>query len=354
MSGKFFSFLLFMFLRTEEDIIENFNQSGYDEYCECLFAFLENYWFFTFSKVLHAGNDLFGWRCHLQEFRIRVARYGWKNQTRIWLKQILTAPFVVELDSKTNLCPNSSETWLFLQFQSSWKWQNVQKAVSYLKSVQHFHFKHFSFRISSDFHFDSSAITTLPLYQSSTDTTDHELYPLHTGAEMADGLEILMYKEKRTDIDQCKEASFTLHSPFELPKAYDLNDYCDFDYQKVITVLIHPEVIYTDESLRSVSPEKRNCFFDGERELKFFKIYTKNNCEMECLSEITQRIVNCTNFYFVRNASTRLCYMNDQQDIRFKATPKSLRDCGCLENCNSVTYKFEVRSDRLTLDYNSK
>lgn len=151
----------------------------------------------------------------------------------------------------------------------------------------------FNFRVSSDFNFDSrKAITTKPLHRA-VNKTDPKLYPLHTGAESADGLEIVMFKGKQLDLDVCRVASFTLHSPYELPNGYDFFDYCDLDYQKVVTVSIIPEVVYTGNSLRSIDPVKRNCFFDGEKELKYFKTYTKNNCEMECLY-LSLRCYNAT------------------------------------------------------------
>lgn len=164
-----------------------------------------------------------------------------------------------------------------------------------------------------------------------------------------------MFERENTKIEICKQATFTLHSPFEMPDGFDTSDYCTFDYQKVITVSIIPEVIFTDESLRSIDPEKRNCFFDGEKELKYFKIYTKRNCETECFAELAMKTCNCTPFYFVREETTPLCYLKNALCISSsRATPKSLRYCGCLERCNSIKYRFEVYSDRLSVNYNPK
>lgn len=159
---------------------------------------------------------------------------------------------------------------------------------------------------------------------------------------------------KRKLHDTCKEATLTLHSPFELPNAFDSGSTCDFDYQKVVVVSIIPEVIFTDSSLRSIDPKKRNCFFDDEKELKYFKIYSKVNCEMECISELAMQKCKCTPFYFVRNESMPLCYLDDVKCLIWDVSPKSLRSCGCLERCNSVNYRFEIRSDRLSTDYSLK
>ncbi len=42
---------------------------------------------------------------------------------------------------------------------------------------------------------------------------------------------------------------------------------------------------------------RRQCYFDGERQLKFFQIYTKANCELECLTNLTLRYCNCSAFF---------------------------------------------------------
>lgn len=209
-------------------------------------------------------------------------------------------------------------------------------------------------RISSDFHFDKrSFVTTMPLHDATIET-DPKQYPLHTSADATDGLQFLMRELPDWDLVTCREASFTIHSSFELPNAFDLSNFCDFDYQKALTVLIIPEVIFTDSALRSVDPRKRNCFFDGERELEYFKTYSKANCEMECLAEFTMQKCNCTTLNLVRNESTPLCHLKDMKCVRDRATPKGLRHCGCLERCNLINYHFEVRSDKLSMTYNPK
>lgn len=212
------------------------------------------------------------------------------------------------------------------------------------------------FRISSDFHFKNTrSITTKP-YLFAANKTDPELYPLRTSADLTDGLQILMFKPifDERELLPCKEAAFTIHSPFELPDSFDLSDHCSFDYQKVVTVSIIPKVVHTDSSLKNVDPMKRNCFFDGEKELNFFKIYSKFNCEMECLAKYMMGICNCTSFYHVRDETAPICQLKDLFCLLDKASKTSLRDCRCLERCNLVNYSFEVRSDKLSSRYDSK
>lgn len=165
---------------------------------------------------------------------------------------------------------------------------------------------------------------------------------------------MLFLKGDLTNITICVDASFVLHSPFELLHSFDLTDFCEFDYQKEITVSIIPEVIYTDDSLRSLAPEDRNCFFDDEKELEFFKTYSKVNCEMECMTRIALNNCNCTPYFAVRDDTMPLCGLDDSKRIKWETTPDKLLNCGCLERCNSISYRFEIRNDKLSTAYNQK
>jgi acid-sensing ion channel, other len=80
---------------------------------------------------------------------------------------------------------------------------------------------------------------------------------------------------------KCRQEAFSVHSPFELPITSNFNKFhFSIDFQIWIT----PEIIQTDDDLRSFDPDERNCYFEGERKLNYFKVYTQRNCESECLS----------------------------------------------------------------------
>jgi amiloride-sensitive sodium channel len=68
---------------------------------------------------------------------------------------------------------------------------------------------------------------------------------------------------------------------------------------------------------------RRQCYFDGERQLKFFQIYTKANCELECLTNSTMRYCNCSAFLN--------CTFN------FIVTALS-----CQKSINDIIYPFRV------------
>ena len=75
-----------------------------------------------------------------------------------------------------------------------------------------------------------------------------------------------------------------VHSPYELPTAAD---YLTVFYTTSdLEILITPEIFHAEEELRFVPVEDRKCYFDGERKLNNFKVYTQKNCFAECFSFI--------------------------------------------------------------------
>lgn len=47
----------------------------------------------------------------------------------------------------------------------------------------------------------------------------------------------------------------------------------------------------------SHTPEERRCYFESERQLKFFKRYSKINCEVECLTNKTIEVCGCSLYW---------------------------------------------------------
>lgn len=62
-------------------------------------------------------------------------------------------------------------------------------------------------------------------------------------------------------------------------------------------IAVKPKVITTSEGLRSYTPNQRQCYYSSERRLRFFKIYTQNNCEAECLANFTSLECGCVKFH---------------------------------------------------------
>lgn len=59
---------------------------------------------------------------------------------------------------------------------------------------------------------------------------------------------------------------------------------------------IEAKVITTSDGLRDYAPSQRQCFYQSERKLRFFKMYTQTNCEEECLTNFTKAKCGCVQF----------------------------------------------------------
>ncbi|XP_063706288.1 pickpocket protein 28-like [Culicoides brevitarsis] len=154
-----------------------------------------------------------------------------------------------------------------------------------------------------------------------------------------------------------------LHAPNELP--WYSHQYHDINIKTYTTLSVEPHVVMATERMRtSYGPERRKCYFDGEKRLKYFKHYTKRNCELECLINITQAICNCSRFNFPRDLGVNICGLRDYECMTRTATfylnvesasatlnvTKAYQGrfkCNCWASCRSVRYTAEKREEKL-------
>jgi acid-sensing ion channel, other len=161
-----------------------------------------------------------------------------------------------------------------------------------------------------------------------------------------------MRNERLNYYDTCTSPSFLVHSPYELPGSFDSLERFSFQFGHDLQVLITPEIIKTDENLRSLDTKKRGCYFEGEKKLEYFKVYTRRNCEFECFSKTMWRYptLNCTPYFAVRDQSMDVCDYRVEMRSR-QQTFLALRDkdkCGCLDECDSIKYNVEVIANHLS------
>lgn len=105
---------------------------------------------------------------------------------------------------------------------------------------------------------------------------------------------------------------------------------------------------------------RRKCYFDSERKLRFLKVYTQRNCELECLSNATRKACGCVKFSHLRDVSTPICGSKNikcYNSVRDNLLKDSItgstvnRPCNCLPACNSITYDAEISQN--PFDWNS-
>ena len=71
-----------------------------------------------------------------------------------------------------------------------------------------------------------------------------------------------------------------IHAPYEMPIRNF--QFSHVSYDRSTDVWITPKVILPSADLNIYGTIERKCFFQSERHLKYFKIYTQNNCRLEC------------------------------------------------------------------------
>jgi hypothetical protein len=114
-----------------------------------------------------------------------------------------------------------------------------------------------------------------------------------------------------------------VHSPYELPSYMGQEFF--HSYHQQTPVSIEPEIQMIEESLRSIPPHQRNCFLPHEKPLKYFKVYTKTNCEHECLSEMMFKSCRCVPFYIISELEIIAIYLTNFRNSRRKI-PENLHD----------------------------
>lgn len=102
----------------------------------------------------------------------------------------------------------------------------------------------------------------------------------------------------------CRGASqgfkILLHPPDEVPQIS--KHYFRVPPKQEVLVSVQPEMITTSNGLKGYHPNRRGCYFNSERQLRFFKVYTQRNCELECVANFTKIQCDCVKFSMPSNS----------------------------------------------------
>ncbi|XP_061393669.1 pickpocket protein 28-like [Musca vetustissima] len=139
-----------------------------------------------------------------------------------------------------------------------------------------------------------------------------------------------------------------LHTPNDVPLLS--KRFVRISPHKEVAITVKPVMLTTSDGVANYSPEKRKCFLNRERYLKFFKVYSERNCEMECLTNYTLQQCGCVKFSMPRTADMPIC-SEDKIHCYIQAEDKMLlenfgnRDkdaCNCMPSCTSLEYDVEL------------
>nr|XP_049464938.1 pickpocket protein 28-like [Anopheles coluzzii] len=133
-----------------------------------------------------------------------------------------------------------------------------------------------------------------------------------------------------------------------------------------ISIALKPQMIVTSPSAADYSWEKRQCFFNHERHLRYFQIYNQENCELECLTNVTRAMCGCVRFSMPRSNDTKVCTLSmwhcmyrSKWFLRpipgLKRQPhrvilEMVKNCNCLPACSSVSYDVEMAQTSLDME----
>lgn len=188
---------------------------------------------------------------------------------------------------------------------------------------------------------------------------DPEAFPYRaSGGGKNGGLKFHILQKTPRDKKLFKKGyKMSLHLPCEVPRI-DRN-YYRIPFDKSVTLIVSPSMMIT-ESLKNYDVQTRQCHFQSEQILKRFNMYTRSNCELECLADFIQKSCNCTPYYIpqlvnedsckgeqlkcIETANRNLTKHNMETSLK---TSKGYDDrgsiaCGCLPPCTNLQYDGEV------------
>ncbi|KXJ77447.1 hypothetical protein RP20_CCG007541 [Aedes albopictus] len=131
-------------------------------------------------------------------------------------------------------------------------------------------------------------------------------------------------------------------------------------YSRDVTIAVRPVIMSTSSELLSYHPTRRHCYFNHERQLKFFRVYTQSNCELECVTNYTLKMCGCVKFSMPRSAKTRICRTSEiacvlsaENRMLLQSAKRRLKKlqtygsaCNCIPGCTSIHYDTEITQSK--------
>ncbi|XP_055591474.1 pickpocket protein 28-like [Uranotaenia lowii] len=187
---------------------------------------------------------------------------------------------------------------------------------------------------------------------------DLDSYPIRVfGAGFGAGLYVHLMTVNKDLEYHCRDGQgfkVLLHAPSEYPQVS--KKFVRVTLGRDIAIAIKPQILNTDNELHDYEPERRQCYFNRERQLKFFQVYTQANCELECSTNYTLKECGCVRYSMPRSADTRvcetselMCTLNAQINLlelnaehHLKHGDSMQDGCNCLPACYAIQYDAEI------------
>nr|NP_001246909.1 ripped pocket, isoform B [Drosophila melanogaster]AFH06228.1 ripped pocket, isoform B [Drosophila melanogaster] len=159
-----------------------------------------------------------------------------------------------------------------------------------------------------------------------------------------------------------------LHAPDDVPQVS--KQFVRIPMGKEVLIAVKPNMITMSSGIAEYHPVRRQCFLSHERSLRFFKVYTESNCQLECLANFTLTKCGCVKFSMPRNVDMPVCgedkihcYDRAERELlvrefkRVKAlnagreNSRSVESaCNCMPACTSLVYNTEISQANFDLE----
>ncbi|XP_039294148.1 pickpocket protein 28-like [Nilaparvata lugens] len=141
---------------------------------------------------------------------------------------------------------------------------------------------------------------------------------------------------------------YSIHNPYDVPSPF-MRWYYDKKFMNhELQVLVDAtSYLLIDKESFQRPPDERECFSstsEKERQLKFFKYYTRRNCLVECFTDKILENCSCVLYFLPHtegtpicgNAESKACAHVIMEDVNIES---SWKDCNCLASCNHTEYR---------------
>ncbi|XP_073811879.1 pickpocket protein 28-like [Musca autumnalis] len=160
-----------------------------------------------------------------------------------------------------------------------------------------------------------------------------------------------------------------LHSPDETPSV--AKHFVRVSGDKETLIAVKPKMITTSADIAAYHPENRRCFLNKDRQLRFYKVYSQDNCERECLTNFTYSQCGCVRFSMPHTAEMEICgedkircYRKAKEQLKLQQFAEGLQkinglegvaaDCNCMPACTSLDYETEISEGHFDVESTQK
>ncbi|EDV99610.1 pickpocket protein 28 [Drosophila grimshawi] len=160
----------------------------------------------------------------------------------------------------------------------------------------------------------------------------------------------------------------SLHAPDDVPQVS--KQFVRIPMGREVLIAVKPNMITTSSGIAEYHPLRRQCFLSHERQLRFFKIYSESNCQLECQANFTLSQCGCVKFSMPRSLDTPVCgedkihcYERAETQLLVREfhrvrslnvvseAPRGVETaCNCMPACTSLIYNTEISQANFDLD----